>query len=159
MPSMLRDIGWPRWLGCLGLLLVACGQPDPAIQTAVDAQLAADTVTAPVSIDISVNRGVVRLSGDVESRDQQRRAVEHARAVPGVKNVIDEMRLSDTAIVAAIKRALAADPLVGKIPIDVDSSAGNIRLRSDQTGKDDRTRAVEVASKIDGVTHVEDLMR
>ena len=80
-------------------------------------------------------------------------------SVRGVKNVIDEMRLSDAAIVAAVKRALAADPLVGKIPIDVDSSAGNIRLRSDQTGKDDRTRAVEVASKIDGVTHVEDLMR
>jgi osmotically-inducible protein OsmY len=143
----------------LCLLLVACGPTDPAIQTAVDAQLAVDTVTAPVSIDISVNRGVVRLSGDVESRDQQRRAVELARSVRGVEHVIDEMRLSDAAVVAAVKRALAADPMVGKIPIDVDSSAGNIRLKSDQTGKDDRTRAVEVASKIDGVANVEDLMR
>jgi osmotically-inducible protein OsmY len=76
-----------------------------------------------------------------------------------VEHVIDEMRLSDAAVVAAVKRALAADPMVGKIPIDVDSSAGNIRLKSDQTGKDDRTRAVEVASKIDGVANVEDLMR
>jgi hyperosmotically inducible protein len=143
----------------LCLLTAACGPTDPAIQTAVDAQLAVDTVTAPLSVDISVNRGVVRLSGEVESRDQQRRAVELARSVRGVKNVIDEMHLGDAAIVAAVKRALAADPLVGKIPIDVDASAGNIRLRSDQTGKDDRTRAVEVASKIDGVTHVEDLMR
>jgi hyperosmotically inducible protein len=143
----------------LCLLITACAPTDPAIQTAVDAQLSVDRVTAPLSVDISVNRGIVRLSGEVESRDQQRRAVELARSVHGVKNVTDEMHLSDVAIIAAVKQALAADPLVGKIPIDVDASAGSIRLKSDQTGKDDRTRAVEVASKIDGVTHVEDLMR
>ena len=143
----------------LCLVATACGETDPALQTAVDAQLSVDTSTAPLSVDISVNRGVVRLSGEVESRDQQRRAVELARSVRGVKGVTDEMRLSDAALVATVKRALAADPLVGKIPIEVNASAGNVRLTSDQTGKDDRTRAVDVASKVDGVTHVEDLMR
>jgi osmotically-inducible protein OsmY len=69
------------------------------------------------------------------------------------------MQLSDAAVVAAVKRALAADSLVGKIPIEVDGSAGNIRLMSDQTGPDDRARAMEVASKIDGVRQVEDRMR
>lgn len=137
----------------------ACGESDPAIQTAVDAQLSVDSVTAPLSVDISVTRGVVRLTGEVASRDQQRRAVELTRSVRGVRNVIDEMRLSDVAVVAAVKQALAADSLVGRIPIEVDSSGGNIRLMSDQTGPDDRARAREVASKVDGVKHVEDRMR
>jgi hyperosmotically inducible protein len=141
------------------LVAVACGQTDPAIQIAIDAQLAVDSVTAPLSVDISVNRGVARLVGEVSSRDQERRAVDLARSVRGVKAVIDEMYFSDAAIVAAVKTALAADPLVGKIPIVVQASAGIVSLTSNQTGKDDRTRALDVASKVDGVKHVEDLMR
>jgi hyperosmotically inducible protein len=141
------------------LVAVACGQTDPAIQIAIDAQLAVDSVTAPLSVDISVNRGVARLVGEVSSRDQERRAVDLARSVRGVKTVIDEMYFSDAAIVAAVKTALAADPLVGKIPIVVQASAGIVSLTSNQTGKDDRTRALAVASKVDGVKHVEDLMR
>jgi osmotically-inducible protein OsmY len=143
----------------LSMLTIACGQTDPAIQTAIDAQLAGDSVTAPLSVDISVSRGVVRLAGEVASREQQRRAVALAEAVRGVKRVTDEMYLSDDVIVAAVKKTLAADPLVGRVPIDVDSSGGNIRLVSDQTTKDDRIRAVEISSKVDGVKHVEDRMR
>ena len=67
--------------------------------------------------------------------------------------------LSDATIVTAVKQALAADPLVGRIPIEVDASNGNVRLISDQTGPDDRKQAVAIASKIDGVRQVEDRMR
>ena len=154
-----RPIGLRCAATVLCVAVAACGDSDPAVQTAVDAQLSVDSVTAPLSVDISVTRGVVRLTGEVASRDQQRRAVELTRSVRGVENVIDEMRLSDAAVVAAVKQALAADSLVGRIPIEVDSSAGNIRLMSDQTGPDDRARAMEVASKVDGVKHVEDRMR
>ena len=142
-----------------GALLTACTHTDPSIQIAVDAQLAVDAITAPLSIDVSVSRGVVHLAGEATSRDQRNRAVEVARSVRGVKDVVDDMHLSDAAITATVKQMLAADPLVGKIPIEVVTTNGRTSLSSAQTGKEDRIRAVEIAKKVDGVTHVEDLMR
>jgi hyperosmotically inducible protein len=121
--------------------------------------LAVDAVTATLHLDVSVDRGVVRLIGEVSAREQQRRAIELARTVRGVKDVVDEMYLSDAAIVAAVKKTLASDPVLSSVPLEVDSSGGNIRLMSDQTNQEQRTRAVDVASKVDGVKHVEDRMR
>jgi hyperosmotically inducible periplasmic protein len=160
--SDLRAFAVGRWLVAVATsaaLITACGQSDPAIQTAVDSQLAVDSVTAPLSVDISVTQGVVRLAGEVQSREQQRRAVALARGIRGVKDVVDEMYLSDATIVTAVKKTLAADPLVGRVPIEVDSSGGNIRLMSEQTNKDERARAVEISSTVDGVKHVEDRLR
>lgn len=160
MPSM-RDLR--SYCGGLvllsAMLLAACSRSDPALQIAVDSQLAVDATTATLSVDVYVTRGVVHLAGEVTSRQQQRRAVDVARSVRGVKGVVDEMRLSDAAIAAAVKQMLAADPVVGRIPIEVDSTNGHTRLISDQTNKEERTRAVEIAKKVDGVTQVEDRMR
>ena len=142
-----------------GALLTACSQTDPSIQVAVDAQLAVDGTTAPLSIDVSVSRGVVYLAGEATSRDQRSRAVELARSVRGVKNVVDDMHLSDAVITATVKQMLAADPLVGKIPIEVVTTNGRTSLSSAQTSKEDRIRAVDIAKKVEGVTQVEDLMR
>jgi osmotically-inducible protein OsmY len=143
----------------LCVILAACGRTDPAIQIAVDAQLAASTATATLSLDISVSRGVVRLAGEVASRDQQRRAVELARSVDGVDAVIDEMYPGDGTIVTAVTQALAADPLLGKVPIEVDARGGHVRLMSEQTDKEQRARAMALARKVDGVKDVEDRMR
>ncbi len=49
--------------------------------------------------------------------------------------------------------------MVGKIPIDVDAKGGFVRLMSDQTNRDERTRIVEITSKVEGVEQVEDRMR
>lgn len=125
----------------------------------MDSRLASHAVTGPLTVDVSVIRGVVRLTGEVQSREQGRRAVAIARDVPGVRDVVDSLHLGDVAIVAAVKEALAADPLVGRIPIVVESAAGTVRLMSDQTDKEQRTRAVDVASRVDGVLRVEDWMR
>ena len=143
----------------IGACAASCRPADPALQIAVDKRLSDEPATAPLSIDISVTRGVIHLAGEVSSRDEQRRIVQLARSVDGVRNVVDEMHLSDAAIVAAVKRALADDPLVGKVPIDVTSSGGTVSLMSDQTDKDQRARAREVSAKVDGVKQVDDLMR
>ena len=142
-----------------GVIAAACSRTDPLVQTAVDVKLSQDQQLAPLSIDVSINRGVVRLLGEVTSRDQERRAIQIARSVDGVKDVVDGMYLGDATIVAAVKRALAADPLVGRVPMEVDSTGGNIRLMSDQTDKDQRARAMELAAQVDGVKQVEDRMR
>ena len=165
MPSMCRVRSSSRALARLfivliaGALFTACTETDPSIQVAVDAQLAVDGTTAPLSIDVSVSRGVVHLAGEATSREQRNRAVELARSVRGVKDVVDDMHLSDAVITATVKRMLAADPMIGKIPIEVVTTNGRTLLSSAQTSKEDRTRAIEIAEKVDGVTHVEDGMR
>lgn len=143
----------------IGMCAAACRPADPALQIAVDERLSGDPATAPLSIDISVLRGVIHLAGEVTSRDEQRRIVELARSVDGVRDVVDEMHLSDAVIVAAVKRALADDSLVGTVPIEVASSRGMVSLMSDQTDKDQRARARQIAATVDGVKQVEDLMR
>ena len=65
----------------------------------------------------------------------------------------------DDAIATAVRHALASDPLVGRIPITVTARQGTVQLISDQTGKEDRIRAVEIAAHVEGVKKVEDLMR
>jgi osmotically-inducible protein OsmY len=142
-----------------GVLVVACGHTDPATQVAIDNRLSADPITAPLGLDAAVSRGVVRLEGEVDSADQRRRAMDVTRGVPGVKAVVDAMYVSDAFIIAAVKQALAADSLVGRIPFTVSASHGRVQLISDQTGPDDRARALAIASAVDGVTHVDDLMR
>ncbi len=143
----------------LGVCAVGCRPADPALQIAVDERLSRERDTALLSLDIGVNRGVIHLAGEVSSREQRRRIVELARSVDGVKDVVDEMHLSDEVIAAAVRRALAADPLVGRVPIDVASSRGIVSLMSEQTDKDQRARASEIAATIDGVARVDDLMR
>ena len=149
------------WLALIvgGAMLSACGHTDPAIQIEIDVRLSADRITAPLTLDVAVNRGRVRLDGEVQSEEQRTRALDVARGVPGVRTVADAMHFSDATVVAAVVQALAADPLVGKIPFTVNAHEGTVQLISDQTGPDDRVRAVEVASRVTGVQRVEDLMR
>ena len=139
--------------------LAACSRTDPLVQTAVDVKLSQDAQQAPLSIDVSINRGVVRLTGEVMSREQERRAVQLAQSVEGVRTVVDQLYLGDATIVAAVKRTLAADPVVGGVPIEVDASGGHVRLMSDRTDSAQRARAMEVAATVDGVKQVEDRMR
>ena len=139
--------------------MAGCGPTDPALLITVDSRLAADPVTAMLGLDISVTRGVVRLEGEVNSSAQRRRAIDLARAITGVKDVIDAMYPGDDAITTAVRQALASDSLVGRIPITVTTRQGTVQLISDQTGKEDRIRAVEIAAHVEGVRKVEDLMR
>jgi hypothetical protein len=58
-----------------------------------------------------------------------------------------------------VKAALASDPLVGKVGIDVNVEGDAVRLSSDQTNREERERAVGIASAVAGVAKVEDQMK
>jgi hypothetical protein len=60
------------------------------------------------SIDLQVDEGTVWLSGRVSSEQQQARALDLARRVPGVKQVVNDLTVN----AAAAKPAVAAKPLV-----------------------------------------------
>lgn len=140
-------------------LSVACGRTDADLRVALSAQMAVDPATAPLSLTVTVERGVVHLAGETSTRAEQKRVVEIAERIDGVTRVVSELRLSDAVIAGAVKQALAADALTGRLMIDVDSHEGLVRLMSADTNRSERERAVQLAAQVDGVTRVEDRMR
>jgi osmotically-inducible protein OsmY len=144
---------------CLSAALCfACVLSESEIRRDVRQRLDADQEIGKLDLSIEVKNRVVYLSGRTWTQEQQQRAVATARG-RGIKLVVNHMSLINSALIDKVKRALAADERIGQIPIDVDAEGGIVRLKSDKTNSDDRERAVRVASAVDGVTQVEDLMK
>ena len=81
----------------LAMATVACSQSDPGITTAVKSKFAADDTVKAYRIDVDTKDRVVTLSGEVDNAAAKARAVEIARGVEGVRDVVD-----NTAIVAGV---------------------------------------------------------
>lgn len=66
---------------------------DAVITTKVKAALIEDPMTKAYQINVETYKGVVQLSGFVNSYDEANRAVQLARGVKGVTSVKNDMRL------------------------------------------------------------------
>jgi osmotically-inducible protein OsmY len=64
---------------------------DTAVSTKVKTELLADKNVKSTEVDVKTYGGEVQLSGFVDDAAQKERAVEIARAVPGVRNVRDDL--------------------------------------------------------------------
>lgn len=63
--------------------------------------------------------------------------------------------IDDTAITAKVKSALAADPVVSALDVDVDTSEGRVQLSGFVETEEQSERAEEIAKGIEGVRSVE----
>jgi hyperosmotically inducible protein len=70
---------------------------DAAITARVKIALASDLGLKSVKLKVDTERGVVRLSGEVESNTQRVRALLAAAAVDGVKDVVNNVIIKTTA--------------------------------------------------------------
>ena len=146
-------------VACLAAILCfACVRSESDIRRDVRERLDADQAIAKLDLSIEVKNRVVYLSGRTLTQEQQQRAIAAARG-RGIKLVVNHMSLTNSALIDKVKQALAADEKVGKIPIDVDAEGTIVRLMSDKTNSDERARAVQIASAVEGVTQVEDRMK
>lgn len=66
---------------------------DKAITAKIEANLAQDSLTQALQVEIETYKGVVQLSGFVDSQEKIDRAGEIARNVPGVKKVVNNIAL------------------------------------------------------------------
>ena len=82
---------------CAALFTVACGQTDAGITTAVKSKFAADDTVKAYQIDVTTREKVVTLSGDVETSAAKEQAVLIARNTDGVRDVVDNLRVSEAA--------------------------------------------------------------
>ncbi|MGE0404833.1 MAG: BON domain-containing protein [Candidatus Korobacteraceae bacterium] len=67
---------------------------DDAIESRLKAEMAKHTWTNNQDADFSVNNGVVTLTGSVASQQQRSQFEEIAKAVPGVKQVVNQVEIS-----------------------------------------------------------------
>ena len=66
---------------------------DASISTMVQSKLTADRMSNFTRVDVDTERGVVNLSGVVQSAEQKAKAAEIARQVNGVKRVNNNLQI------------------------------------------------------------------
>jgi len=140
---------------------------DTVITTKVKSALLKDTGLESLDIKVETRKGVVQLSGFVDSQNQMDRAMAVAQGVDGVSNVDNKIRIKakdtsvgakvdDSVITTKVKAALISDPIIKSFDIGVVTRDGEVQLSGfveDQTQVD---RAIEVAREVEGVKNVLD---
>lgn len=109
------------------VLTVACAQSDAGITTSVKARLAADDFVQAYQVDVDTSNRVVTLRGDVQTEAQKEHVVLIARETDGVRDVIDQLRVSPTAATSGID----AD-----VEVDVDDLESDLREGAENAGDD-----------------------
>ena len=124
---------------------VACAQSDAGITTAVKNKLAADDTVKAYQVDVDTDNHVVTLKGDVNSPLAKERAVEIARNTDGVRDVIDQIRVSDT---AATSGRLDDDSVTIKVDDDVKADAERAGTNTKNAAEKAADKTVEGAKKV-----------
>ena len=159
--SIARDAVTAVAVVTLALVAVSCGRSDDSIERDVRSRLIVDNVTSALNLTVTAQDGTVRVSGAAKTRRQSERAIEIAREVAGsAEKVINEIRLDESPLAAAVYAAAQQDPVTAKVPFDVEVfERGIVVLRSDRTTEAQRTRLLEIASKVPGVSRVDAYMK
>ncbi|MCB1909356.1 MAG: BON domain-containing protein [Rhodocyclaceae bacterium] len=147
---------------------------DGALTAKVKAALAADPVTEAIEIEVSTTRGLVTLVGYVDGGEEMRQAIGVTLAIDGVKGVRNHMLLaarqgdeepgaigqyiSDSALTARVKTALAIDDVTEASEIEVETNRGVVTLSGRVDGRQEVERAIAVAASVDGVRRVENAL-
>ncbi len=134
---------------------------DHAIRGDVIMSLVRDRVSESFDIAVTVDDGVVTLSGNVQSWQESRFAERAAKEVKGVSEVenritIDyETERDDAEIRDEIVSRYRWDPLISRNQIDIDVDDGNVALSGTVASDAERSRAYSKAW-VTGVTAVDD---
>ena len=142
---------------------------DTVVTTRVKAALLADAAVKSYGFKVDTSKGEVQLSGFVDNQAHIDRAVEVARAVPGVKSVENKVALKsadttvgtkvdDGIVTARVKAAFVADAGVKSLDIAVATRKGEVQLSGFVANQGQIDHAVEVARGIEGVRTVSNQM-
>lgn len=155
-------------------LAIACTQSDSVITAKIKTSMAADTTVKASQIEVTTDKQVVTLTGNLNSQAEKDRALEIARSTSGVANVVDMLsvrtgdtvgnapeperplgqHIDDAVITAAVKTRLLDDPQIKGLRIDVDTRDGVVFLTGSVHSQEESDRAVEIAR---GTEHVRDV--
>jgi hyperosmotically inducible protein len=139
---------------------------DATLTGKVKSALIADPVAESHQIEVETYRGVVQLSGFVDSQNERVAAVNVAKGVSGVKSVHDNLKirtdastvgeaLDDSVLTARVKTALIANPVTKARQINVATADGVVQLSGFVDSANEKSTATEVARTIPGVRLVQ----
>jgi osmotically-inducible protein OsmY len=132
---------------------------DEIKQTVKDAMMFDPRVNS-FNPDVSVNSGVVTLSGIVDNLKAKMAAVQDAKNTVGVWRVKNHLKVrmenppDDSKIAQNVKAALVRDPFVDRYEIGVTVYDGTVNLTGTVDSSFEKTRALGVVSGVKGVTSV-----
>jgi len=139
---------------------------DTATTERVKTALAGDKALAGRDIEVETRDGVVQLSGFVDSEDQRTAALMRARGVHGVQEVRNDLSLrddkrpterpvADTVIASRVRDSLKGASLTSESDVNVEVSKGVVQLSGFVSTPQEKARAGDLASAVDGVRDVE----
>lgn len=134
---------------------------DAAVKKAVEDAFLYDPRVYSFNPEVSVENGVVTLSGVVDNLKAKRAATRDAKNVVGVYRVKNFMKVrpvfipEDSELEADIANALLEDPVVEKWEVDVTAKNGVIYLNGSVDSYFEKIQAEDIASRTRGVIAVE----
>lgn len=146
--------------------VVAPHAGDTEITARVKAALIDNEATKARQIDVETRDGVVQLSGFVASQAMQEAALKTARAVPGVREVRNDLglrgserpvgRVVDDSVIAARVKAklIESGHLAAPGDVNVEVNHGMVQLSGFVATSEEKVRAADAASEADGVKDV-----
>ncbi|WP_114968624.1 BON domain-containing protein [Rhodoferax ferrireducens] len=142
---------------------------DSVVTTSVKSALLADPDIKSFDFKVETRKGEVQLSGFVDNQTQLDRATAVTHAVTGVKSILNNVILKDTATTVGnkiddgittgkVKAALLADITVKSFDIAVVTRKDEVQLSGFVDNQSQMDRAIEVARAIVGVRDVRNEM-
>ncbi len=143
------------------------GMPDPSLTNAVMKALAENRRVHADEIAVDDRTGDIVLRGTVGSVVQRAEAARTTRAVPGVQNVEDELRVRplgtdgrpDADTEAAVLAAFIDDDELHASLVEVEARDGTVTLRGLVELEWQRDRAERIALEVGGVSRVVNRLR
>jgi osmotically-inducible protein OsmY len=104
-------------------------------------------------VSVRVDRGVAHLSGTTPGIAGKALAQQVASPTPGVRSVVNGIE-ADTVVRARVEAALAEDPSMALVPIEVVCRAGVVTLLGEVPSVETREAAEQIARSTPGVVAV-----
>jgi osmotically-inducible protein OsmY len=108
-------------------------------------------------IEVSVEQGVVTLTGLIFTETMRRVILYNVSVIPGVRQVVDRL-YTDAQLQVAVAQALAGDPTVGlrQPGIWVTAYHGVVSLSGTVQNENEQAAAIAAARSVPGIRAVED---
>ena len=169
-----------KWIPALlagALLAVSTAQADKTagdvvddntVNASVKAALIENKTTKANNINVETYKGVVQLSGFVETAAEKQEAGRVAAGVDGVKSVSNNIsigsktsmgtKLDDSLVTGKVKAALMDAKDVKSMQINVETKNGVTQLAGFVTSQGMKERAGKVAADVSGVKQVDNVL-
>ncbi len=138
---------------------------DAVITSGVKSALLADDLVKSFELQVETRKGIVQLSGFVDSQAQIDQALALTRAVTGVTDIENGVtlkgspstvgtKIDDASVTGRVKTALLADPAIKSFDISVLTFKGEVQLTGFVNSQDQIEQAGKLASAAEGATGV-----